>query len=104
MSIGGGDDIKSLPVNKERNPKPGDLEMIYNIFQPKNIPIIKSVVSPFKTAALGALLFGIFSLPFVYNFINTLCKNQIYSRLVLVLLFLVIFFMLQKVFKLSVKN
>ncbi len=95
-----GDSIKDLPINKERSSTPGDLEIIYNLFQPKNIPVMKQVMSPFKTAALGSILFGIFSLPFISKLIDTFVKNPVYSKLILLVVFFIVFFIVQKMFKL----
>ena len=94
-----GDAIRDLPINKKRETKPGDMELMYNIFQPKNIPVMKQIISPFKTAFVGTILFGILSLPFILKLSDNLLKNPIYSRLALMCVFLIIFFILTKTMK-----
>ncbi len=92
-----GDDIRQLPVNKEKSPKPGDLELIYNLFQPKNKQAIAAVASPFKLAFVGAILFGILSLPIAGKLTEMCCKgNPIMAKLALMVVFLTLFFLLQK--------
>lgn len=94
-----GDAIRQLPLNRERQSKPGELETIYSLFQPKSLNIIKQAVSPFKGAIVGALLFGLLSLPFVLKFSDVIFKNPIYGRLILMLAFLIIFFLVTKNWK-----
>jgi len=98
-NIGGGDDIKNLPINKDKISKPGDLEIIHSIFQTQNIPAMKQAISPFKSAFIGMILFGVLSLPFIIKLGDTLLKNPIYSRLGLMVVFFIVFFILTKVVK-----
>ena len=92
----GGDDIKTLPVDKEGNSSPSDLEIVHNIFSPKNKEVILSAVSHFKLSFVASMLFLLFSLPFVIQISEQYCRNQICGRLLLGVLFIIIFFILQK--------
>jgi hypothetical protein len=92
------DTLDKLPINESAEPRPGDLEFIYNIFQPKNTTEIIKYAGTFKTAFLGAILFGIFSLPFLTGLSDKYWKNSIYSRIFLMLLFFIVFYIIQKVY------
>lgn len=94
-----GDIIANLPMNNSKNPKPGDLEIIHHIFKPQNLGVINQIVSPFKNALIGALLFGLFSLPIVLRMSDGIFKNVIYSRLVLMAFFLITLFMVSRMLK-----
>jgi hypothetical protein len=92
----GGDDITKLPIKRDSKPEPADLEFIHSLFQPthKNF---KSNASPFKTALFAGILFFIFSLPFVNKIASSYMKgNQIYSILLLTVIFIIVFFIIQK--------
>jgi len=98
--MSGGDNIKDLPINNDQTAKPGDLEIIYNLFQSggkAKLAQLSTALTPFKTIFIGTVLFGLLSLPFVLKFVETYCKNPIFSRLLLMLAFLVIFFLLSKI-------
>jgi hypothetical protein len=93
----GGDSLKQLPVNREQQAKPGDLELIHQLFQPSSAPMIKQTLTPFKTAIGGALLFGLLSLPFVAKLVSGLTKGSVIAaHLVLMVAFLIIFFILTR--------
>ena len=89
-----GDNVNSLPVSKEHSPKPGELEFMHNLFQPKNKVLIEQTVSPFKPALLGAFLFLILSLPFISKLVEkiTNTKNTVYVKGILAIIFLILFF------------
>lgn len=93
-----GDLIRSLPVNNDI-PKPGDLEFMYRLFQPANAPLINKMTSPFKYAALGAVLFTILSLPVVFSVVQKLFSNPLSFRLALFVLFFIVYFIAEKIFK-----
>jgi hypothetical protein len=95
-----GDSIHTLPTTPTREAKPSELEIVHALFNNReNYPIIKAVISPFKSAFLGALLFGLLSLPPIMALSDVMFKNVVVSRLVLMLVFLVAFFILTRVFK-----
>jgi hypothetical protein len=95
-----GDDIRTLPITPTRQAKPSELEIVYNLFgNRENYPAIKQALSPFKSAFLGALLFLLFSLPFVLALADKLFANVVVSRLVLALVFTIVFWCLSKAFK-----
>lgn len=95
-----GDSINSLPINNKNQARPGDLELIHNLFQPQNAQAIKSEIqrgiSSFKLAFIGAVLFGILSFPIISKFLDIYTKNCIISKIVLMLIFMVVFFLVEK--------
>ena len=94
-----GDNIKNLPVSKDARPKPGDLEFVYNLFQPVNKEIIKKAVSPFMLAFVGAIIFGVLSLPFFSNLAKKCTGSSLSAQLVLMFAFLVFFFIASRILK-----
>jgi hypothetical protein len=95
-----GDSVHSLPTTPTREPKPSELEIVHALFTNReNYPLIKAAISPFKSAFLGAILFGLLSLPPVVALSDVMFKNVVVSRLALMLAFLIAFFVLQRVFK-----
>jgi hypothetical protein len=95
-----GDPIRELPTNPSREVKPSELEIVHSLLNNKeNYPIIKAAISPFRSAVIGAVLFGILSLAPVTIISDTLFKNPITSRLVLILVFMIIFFILTRTLK-----
>lgn len=92
-----GDDIRSLPMTPSRQAKPSELELVYSLFGNKeNYPILQQVASPFRSAFVGAILFLIFSLPFVLGLTDKIFPNVIVSRIVLAIAFLIIFWILTR--------
>lgn len=96
----GSDEISTLPINKNFKAKPSDLELIHNFFRPQNIPIITNGINSFKFAVVATILFFILSLPVSSTLINVWTHNAIFTKLILVSIFFVVFYILQKfVFK-----
>lgn len=95
-----GDKISSLPINNDSEPKQGDLEVIYNLFNsPKTVQTVKNTVSSFKYSIIAGLLYGIFTLPFITNLVGNYCKgNAIFAKLMMIVAFIIIFFIIQKLF------
>lgn len=92
-----GDAIHELPVNKEQAAKPGDLELMHNLFQPSNKVAIANIASPFKLAFVGALLFGVLSLPLVGKLVDGYFKgNVVMGKIALMVVFMVLYFLIQK--------
>lgn len=91
-----GDSVFKLPINKEYKPKPNELEFMYNIFQPKNQQAIKQVLSPFKISVAAAILFVVFSMPFVSGFTDKFFTNKLYSKVAVAVAFMIVFFIIQK--------
>ena len=92
-----GDNIKLLPINKSQSPNPTDLEFMYTLFQPKNKVAIKNGVSIFKYALLGGIIFTLLSLPPILSLVNMYCKdNIIYTKIILMIIFIITFFIAQK--------
>ena len=96
-----GDNINSLPTNKHISAKPGDLEMVYSIFQPKNAPLIKDAINKgfdsVKLAVYGTILFVIITLPPIVKFIDLYCKgNVVLSKTIQAIIFAVLLFIIQK--------
>lgn len=92
-----GDDIRTLPTSPNRQARPGELELIYQLFgQKENYPVIKKAITPFKSAFIGAILFGILSLPFVFKISDKILGNSIYGRLLLILAFFILFFVMTR--------
>jgi len=102
--MSGGDDIRNLPMSKEYPAKPGDLEIIHNLFQsPRGTQIIRQGismgVSSFKIPIIAAILFGVLSLPIISTLISGYTKgNVIFTKLILMVLFAIILWILDKVF------
>jgi hypothetical protein len=95
-----GDPIRELPTTPTRQVKPSELEIVHSLLNNKeNYPIIRAAISPFRSAVIGAVLFGILSLPPITTVSDTLFKNPITSRLVLILVFMILFFILTRSFK-----
>lgn len=95
-----GDLIRELPVTPSREAKPSELEIVHSLLNNKeNYPIIRAAISPFRSAIIGGLLFGLLSLAPVFAVSNTLFKNPITSRLVLILVFMIVFFVFTRTFK-----
>jgi uncharacterized membrane protein YesL len=92
-----GDDIRTLPTSPNRQARPSELELVYQLFgQKENYPIIKKAITPFKSAFVGAILFGILSLPFVFKISDKVLGNPIYGRLILIVAFFIVFFIMTK--------
>jgi uncharacterized membrane protein YesL len=88
-----GDDIRTLPTSPDRQARPSELELIHQLFgQKENYPIIKKAITPFKSAFLGSILFGVLSLPFIFKVSDKVLGNPIYGRLILIAIFFVVFF------------
>jgi hypothetical protein len=91
------DPISSLPSDKKTVPKPGDLEYLFNLFQPKNKEVIFKASSIFTTAIVGALLFAFLSLPFFDKMIQMFSKgNFLYSKVILTILYFIIFWIIDQ--------
>lgn len=105
-----GDEVNNLPVDNDAPAETGDLEMMYNLFNGKSditspgTPVTASAGSSnsfaqsLKLALLGGVLFVVFSLPPVYKLANAYIRNPILAILLLALLFMIVFFLLQKLF------
>jgi len=95
-----GDLIRELPTTPNRQVKPSELEIVHSLLNNKeNYPVIRAAISPFRSALIGAILFGLLSLPPAITISDTLFKNHITSRLVLILVFMVLFFILTRTLK-----
>lgn len=95
-----GDLIRELPITPNREVKPSELEIVHSFLNSKEAyPVIRSAISPFRSAIIGALLFGILSLPPIMTISDTLFKNPITSRLVVILVFMISFFIFTKALK-----
>jgi hypothetical protein len=92
-----GDNITSLPINRDKKPIPGDIELLYNLFQPKNEIAIKNGMKSFKLAFVGALIFLILNTSIVNSFVLNVSKNNpLISQLVLFISFIIIFWIFEK--------
>lgn len=92
-----GDKIDSLPINKEHIPKPNELEFAYRLFQPQNKELITQTVSVFLPAVGATILFALLSLPAVSTLIISMAKgNSLYGRMILVAIFFIVFFIIDK--------
>lgn len=95
-----GDPIRELPTTPNRQVKPSELEIVHSLLNNKEAyPVIRAAISPFRSAIIGAILFGLLSLPPAMTISDTLFKNPITSRLVMILVFMIVFFILTRTFK-----
>ena len=102
-----GDSIKDLPTNNQATPKQSDLEMIYNLFNdPSQVDntnkIVKSTFDTFKLSIVAGILFAIFSMTFTSELFKNYFKNsnQIVIKLITIGIFMLVFFVIQKILKL----
>lgn len=93
-----GDNINSLPLNNDVQPKKSDLEIINNLFNSSELTeVVTQTVSSLKLSILAGILFAIFSLPIFTELVNKLTKEKsIYTKAVLTLIFIIVFYTLQK--------
>lgn len=98
ISMSSGDKISGLPMNNDIEPKQSDLEIIHNIFNsPKTKETVTQTVSSFKLSFVAGLLFALFTLPFITKLVENYCKgNPIFTKLVLIILFMLSFYIIQK--------
>lgn len=96
-NMSGGDKISDLPIDKNMELKPTDLEFMHNLFQPKNKEIIENAFYSFKNSILLGILFLILSSPIVFNMINGLANNKLVTYITLFVLFVIMSFIIQKV-------
>jgi|LakMenEpi03Aug12_release.lakeMendotaPanAssembly.Ray.scaffolds.fasta_scaffold3721419_1 hypothetical protein len=93
-----GDNINTLPLNNDVQPKKSDLEIIYNLFNsPEATEVVKQTVSSLKLSILAGILFVILSLPLFTELVNKITKEKtIYTKGILTLIFITLFYIIQK--------
>ena len=93
-----GDNINSLPLNNDIQPKKSDLEIINNLFNsPELTNVVTQTVSSLKLSILAGILFVILSLPIFTELVNKFTKDKaIYTKGVLTLIFIIVFYIIQK--------
>lgn len=89
-----GDEIRELPTDDRRTSKT-DLEMIDSLF--KNKEKVNNFAKQFKDAFIGAILFLVLASPYLDKMIKSCgCHNDVAIWGIKFVLFLAIFFILQK--------
>lgn len=98
--LNGGDIISFLPTDRNYAMKPGEMELANSIFDPKTLKTPEENKGGFfqsiKLPIVAGLLFLIFSFPIIPKVTGSCIKNPIIAKSVLVLSFIIILCILQK--------
>ena len=105
--MSGTDLLINLPTDPSYTAKPGEIELTKKLFGGPQQQVTTqqsggcthSFSSMLKLSVFAGLLFFVLNLPFIPKMVTIYTKNSVMTYVVLTLLFIVIFFVIQKVAK-----